>query len=90
MILLLKQGVREPVAGYKRWQELRRQVEVGAVGKLILHTVIVQIPNDDGEKVPLQEHIDTTTSGGKFIFHIFGALTEFEREVIKVRTNAGL
>src|SRR5215467_1615175 len=38
----------------------------------------------------LQEHMDTTTSGGKLIFHIFGALAEFEREVIKERTNAGL
>jgi DNA invertase Pin-like site-specific DNA recombinase len=38
----------------------------------------------------LQENIDTTTSGGKLIFHIFGALAEFEREVIKERTSAGL
>jgi DNA invertase Pin-like site-specific DNA recombinase len=38
----------------------------------------------------LQESIDTTTSGGKLVFHIFGALAEFEREVIKERTNAGL
>jgi DNA invertase Pin-like site-specific DNA recombinase len=38
----------------------------------------------------LQEHIDTTTSGGKLVFHIFGALAEFEREVIKERTQAGL
>lgn len=38
----------------------------------------------------LQENIDTTTSGGKLIFHIFGALAEFEREVIRERTNAGL
>src|SRR5260221_1786260 len=34
--------------------------------------------------------MDTTTSGGKLIFHIFGALAEFEREVIRERTNAGL
>ena len=38
----------------------------------------------------VQENIDTTTSGGKLIFHIFGALAEFEREVIRERTNAGL
>ncbi len=38
----------------------------------------------------LTENIDTTTSGGKLIFHIFGALAEFEREVIKERTIAGL
>ncbi|HEY7419221.1 MAG TPA: recombinase family protein [Ktedonobacteraceae bacterium] len=38
----------------------------------------------------LQESIDTTTPGGKLIFHVFGALAEFEREVILERTHAGL
>jgi DNA invertase Pin-like site-specific DNA recombinase len=38
----------------------------------------------------LTENIDTTTSGGKLIFHIFGALAEFEREIIRERTQAGL
>jgi DNA invertase Pin-like site-specific DNA recombinase len=38
----------------------------------------------------LQENIDTTTSGGKLIFHVFGALAEFERDIIRDRTNAGL
>ncbi len=36
------------------------------------------------------ESIDTTTSGGKLIFHIFGALAEFERDLIRERTQAGL
>jgi DNA invertase Pin-like site-specific DNA recombinase len=38
----------------------------------------------------LTEQIDTTTSGGKLIFHIFGALAEFERNLIRERTRAGL
>ena len=38
----------------------------------------------------LQENLDTTTSGGKLIFHLFGALAEFEREMIRERTRAGL
>ena len=38
----------------------------------------------------LSENIDTTTSGGKLVFHIFGALAEFERDIIKERTKAGL
>jgi DNA invertase Pin-like site-specific DNA recombinase len=38
----------------------------------------------------LTENIDTTTSGGKLIFHIFGALAEFERNLIRERTIAGL
>jgi DNA invertase Pin-like site-specific DNA recombinase len=38
----------------------------------------------------LQESVDTTTSGGRLIFHIFGALAEFERNLIRERTQAGL
>ncbi len=38
----------------------------------------------------LTESIDTTTPGGKLVFHIFGALAEFERELIRERTHAGL
>ncbi|MCE2993397.1 MAG: recombinase family protein [Alphaproteobacteria bacterium] len=38
----------------------------------------------------LQENIDTTTSGGKLFFHIFAALAEFERDIIRERTQAGL
>ena len=38
----------------------------------------------------LSENIDTTTAGGRLVFHIFGALAEFERELIRERTNAGL
>ena len=38
----------------------------------------------------VQENLDTTTSGGKLIFHIFASLAEFERDLIRERTNAGL
>lgn len=38
----------------------------------------------------LQEAIDTTTPAGELIFHIFGALAEFERALIQQRTKAGL
>jgi DNA invertase Pin-like site-specific DNA recombinase len=38
----------------------------------------------------LQENIDTTTSSGKLVFHMFGALAEFERDLIRERTQAGL
>jgi DNA invertase Pin-like site-specific DNA recombinase len=37
-----------------------------------------------------QDHIDTTTNGGKLIFHIFAALAEFERGILRERTKAGL
>jgi len=38
----------------------------------------------------LTEAIDTTTAGGKLVFHVFGALAEFERSIIRERTKAGL
>ena len=38
----------------------------------------------------LTESIDTSTPGGKLVFHVFGALAEFERDLIRERTMAGL
>lgn len=38
----------------------------------------------------LQEAIATTTSGGRLVFHVFAALAEFERNLIRERTQAGL
>ena len=38
----------------------------------------------------ITENIDTTTPGGKLVFHMFGALAEFERDIIRERTKAGL
>lgn len=38
----------------------------------------------------LTENIDTTSPGGRLIFHVFGALAEFERELVQQRTRAGL
>lgn len=38
----------------------------------------------------LTEQIDTTTSSGRLIFHIFASLAEFERALIRERTQAGL
>jgi len=38
----------------------------------------------------LTESIDTTTAGGRLVFHVFGALAEFEHNLIRDRTVAGL
>ncbi|MGJ8678295.1 MAG: recombinase family protein [Akkermansiaceae bacterium] len=38
----------------------------------------------------LQEKIDTATPTGKLVFHLFGAIAEFERDLIRERTHAGL
>ncbi len=45
-----------------------------------------------GGRVPVagRESIDTTTAGGRLVFHLFGALAQFEREIIRDRTMAGL
>lgn len=62
------------------------------LGRSLRHLIdtINQI-NDQGSYFrSIQESIDTSTSGGKLIFHIFGALAEFERDIIRDRTNAGL
>jgi DNA invertase Pin-like site-specific DNA recombinase len=58
-----------------------------------LKDLITRISELNDRKIGFQsitEKIDTTTSGGKLIFHIFGALAEFERDIILERTNAGL
>lgn len=38
----------------------------------------------------LSESLDSTTPGGRLVFHVFGALAEFERDLIRERTQAGL
>jgi DNA invertase Pin-like site-specific DNA recombinase len=57
--------------------------------KHLIETINILIEKKVGF-VSVQESIDTTTPGGKLIFHVFGALAEFERELIRERTNAGL
>lgn len=55
----------------------------------LIDQVTVLHQRDIGFK-SLQETIDTTSSGGRLVFHVFGALAEFERDLIRERTNAGL
>jgi DNA invertase Pin-like site-specific DNA recombinase len=42
------------------------------------------------EFLSLRESLDTTTPGGKLVFHVFGAVAEFEHDIIRERTMAGL
>jgi DNA invertase Pin-like site-specific DNA recombinase len=62
------------------------------LGRSLKHLIetITELNNRNIGFKSLTENIDTTTSGGKLVFHIFGALAEFERDIIKERTNAGL
>jgi DNA invertase Pin-like site-specific DNA recombinase len=55
--------------------------------------LIETVEHLEGQRIgfrSLTEAIDTTTAGGKLVFHIFGALAEFERTIIRERTRAGL
>jgi len=62
------------------------------LGRSLPH--LVQIVADLLEKgiglVSLNDPVDTTTAQGRLIFNIFASLAEFEREVIRERTQAGL
>jgi DNA invertase Pin-like site-specific DNA recombinase len=62
------------------------------LGRSLKH--LIQLIEDLADKEvgfrSLTEGMDTTTSGGKLIFSIFGALAEFERSLIRERTMAGL
>jgi DNA invertase Pin-like site-specific DNA recombinase len=62
------------------------------LGRSLKHLIetVNQLHAKDVGFASVQESIDTTTSGGKLIFHVFGALAEFERELIRERTQAGL
>lgn len=55
---------------------------------------LVNLVNEIQEKgaglSSLNDQIDTTTPHGKFTFHVFAAMAEFERDIIRERTNAGL
>jgi DNA invertase Pin-like site-specific DNA recombinase len=62
------------------------------LGRSLRHLIdtVTELQERGIEFKSLTENIDTTTSGGKLVFHIFGALAEFEREIIRERTQAGL
>ena len=55
----------------------------------LLHTVTDLESRGVGFR-SLTENVDTTTPTGRLVFHIFGALGQFERDLIRERTNAGL
>jgi DNA invertase Pin-like site-specific DNA recombinase len=62
------------------------------LGRSLRHLIdtVNELQSKGVEFVSLQECVDTSTSGGKLVFHVFGALAEFEREMIRERTKAGI
>ena len=62
------------------------------LGRSLKHLVelINQLNQMKVELCSLQENIDTTSVSGRLIFHVFAAIAEFERDLIRQRANAGL
>ncbi|MDA7742374.1 recombinase family protein [Francisellaceae bacterium] len=62
------------------------------LGRTLKHLIewINDLEDEDIGFKSLQEAIDTTNPSGKLTFHIFGALAEFERNLIRERTKAGI
>jgi len=94
----VKSGAKEKNEGLEAAISFAREGDTLVVWRLdrlarSLRNLIDLVERLDKQQIglkSLQENIDTTTSGGKLVFHIFGALAEFERAVIRDRTNAGL
>jgi DNA invertase Pin-like site-specific DNA recombinase len=86
-----RQGLAEAIE-YARAGDVLTVWKLDRLGRSLKH--LIETVNRLHEKgvgfASLQESIDTTTSGGKLVFHVFGALAEFERELIRERTSAGL
>lgn len=93
-----KSGARAERPGLSKLLEVLREGDIIVVWRLdrlgrSLRDLLELVGRFELEQVglrSLQENIDTTTSGGMLVFHIFGALAEFERNIIRERTRAGL
>ncbi len=86
-----RKGLEEALS-YVRAEDSLVVWKLDRLGRSLKHLIetITDLNNRHIGFKSLTENIDTTTSGGKLIFHIFGALAEFERDIIRERTNAGL
>jgi len=62
------------------------------LGRSVLHLsdLLVRLDNEGIQFCSLTEGIDTTTPGGKLVFHVFAAVSEFSRDLIRENTCAGL
>src|SRR5947199_1442549 len=86
-----RKGLEEAL-NYVREGDMLVVWRLDRLGRSLKH-LIETITNLNNRNIGLKsitENIDTTTSGGKLIFHIFGALAEFERDILRERTKAGL
>ena len=87
-----RKGLQEALAYVRDGEDTLVVWRLDRLGRSLKHLIetITQLNNRHIGFKSMTENIDTTTSGGKLVFHIFGALAEFERDIIKDRTKAGL
>jgi len=82
----------EKILGFIRKGDTLVVWKLDRLGRSLKH--LIQVMNMLDERgvyfKSVQESLDTATPGGKLIFHVFGALAEFERDIIRERTLAGL
>lgn len=87
----LRPGLKEAVE-YLREGDVLVVYKLDRLGRSLKN--LIEMVNEFGQRKigfkSLSESIDTTTANGKLIFHIFGAISEFERDLIKERTKSGL
>ena len=84
-------GLEEALA-YLRKGDTLVVWKLDRLGRSLRHLiqVVTQLHKEEKSFKSLQESLDTNTSNGRLIFHLFGALAEFERDIIRDRTKAGL
>lgn len=75
--------------GFDRRDVMAHRVDVGRRWTIPLKSSPTWANRGAGFR-SLAESIDTTTAGGRLVFHVMGALAEFERSLIQERTKAGL
>ena len=82
----------EKALGYLREGDTLVVWKLDRLGRSLKHLieVITRLHEEKKGFRSLQENLDTSTSTGKLVFHVFGALAEFERDLIRERTLAGL
>ena len=80
------------VVGYLRPGDTLVVWRLDRLGRSLQHLIetIAQLADRGIGFKSVTEQIDTTTSGGKLVFHVFGSLAEFERDLLRERTHAGL
>jgi len=86
-----REGLKEAL-GFMREGDVLIVYKLDRLGRSLKH--LIEMVNELGEKKmgfkSLSESIDSTTANGKLIFHVFSAISEFERDLIRERTKPGL